>query len=91
MALPHLSRCQDPTNRGSSDPQVPRNLGFAYAGAVQFSDFRSVNGYRGRPTKAFSVLPGMCQARSGPFPQNLPFELREDGQQASHGSPSRRG
>jgi hypothetical protein len=28
----------------------------------------------------------MSQARPGSFPQNFPFELREDGQQTGHGA-----
>jgi len=34
----------------------------------------------------FAVLPSMGQASEGSFAQNLPFELGEDGQQASLGS-----
>ena len=33
----------------------------------------------------------MCQASSGSFPQNLSFELRQDGQQSGHGSTGWRG
>ena len=37
-----------------------------------------------RPAQAFAVLPRLRQAGPSSLAQNLPFELREDGQQASH-------
>jgi hypothetical protein len=53
---------------------------------MQFSDFGSVYGRGCRPPQPFPVLARMRQAGLGTFPQNLPFELGEDGQQASHSS-----
>jgi len=38
------------------------------------------------PAQAFAVLAGMSQAGADSFPENLPLELREVGQQAGHGS-----
>ena len=54
---------------------------------MQLPDFRSVNGSGCRPTQPFPVLPRMGQASPSSLPQNLPFELSKDGQQASHGTP----
>jgi hypothetical protein len=58
---------------------------------VQFPDFRSVNGRGRRPTQPFPVLARMRQAGPGPFPQDLPFELGKNSQQACHGATRRSG
>lgn len=58
---------------------------------MQFPDFRGVYSCRSRSPQPFSILPRMRQARPRSFPQNLPFELREDGKQAGHGATGRRG
>jgi len=55
---------------------------------MQFPDFRSVNGRGCGPTQPFAFLPRMSQTSPGPFPQDLSFELGEDGQQSGHGSTS---
>jgi hypothetical protein len=58
---------------------------------MQFPDFRSMYGRGCRPTQPFSVLPRLGQASPSPFPQNLSFELGENGKQASHRSTGRAG
>ena len=58
---------------------------------MKFPDFRSVRGCGCRPAQPFPVLPGMGQAGASSLPQNLPFELGEDGQQAGHRSTRGRG
>ena len=67
------------------------DLRFANTSTMQLPDFRSVNGSGCRPTQPFPVLPRMGQASPSSLPQNLPFELSKDGQQASHGTPGRCG
>jgi hypothetical protein len=62
------------------------DLGLADASAVQFPDFRGVNGRGRRATQPLAVLPRMSQARSGPFPQYFAFEFSENCKQASHGA-----
>jgi len=44
-----------------------------------------------RPAQALAVLAGVGQGGTDSFSQNLPFELRDDRQQAGHGSPRWRG
>ena len=66
------------------------DLGFADPSTVQFPDFRSIYGRGCGPTELFAVLTRMCQASLGPLLQNLAFERRENGQQASHRSTGRR-
>jgi hypothetical protein len=80
-------RRQNPANRGATDLQPAGNLGFAETGPMQFSDFRSVHSCGSRPTEPFAVSTGVGQACPGSFPQDFPFELGEDGQQARHGAP----
>ncbi len=48
-----------------------------------------MNGSGRRPTQPFPILPRMCQAGPGPFPENLPFELSKDGHQTRHRSTRR--
>jgi hypothetical protein len=43
------------------DPHSTSDLGFANAGAMQFPDFRRMQGCRCRPTQPFPVLPRMGQ------------------------------
>ena len=43
-----------------------------------------------RPAQSFAVLPGVGQAGASSLPQDLPFELGEDGQQPRHRSTGRR-
>ena len=82
---------QNPAHGGPADLQPSGDLGFAGPGTMQFPDFRSVCGRGCRPAQSLAVRARMRQTGPGPFPQNLPFELREDGQQSGHGSTRRRG
>jgi phage tail protein X len=50
-----------------------------------------MEGRRCRPTQPFAVLPGVGQASPNSFPQDLPFELGENGEQACHRSTGRSG
>ena len=77
---------QNPANRGAADFQPSGDFGFADAGAVQFPDFRSMDGRGRRSTQSLSVQPCMSQPSPRSFPQNLPFELCKNGQQAGHGA-----
>jgi hypothetical protein len=42
------------------------------------------------PDRAVAVSPGTGQAGARSFPQNLPFEVSENGEQASHRATRRR-
>jgi hypothetical protein len=79
--------CQQPTNRGATDLQPSGDFGFADAGAMQFPDLGGVDGRGCGPPQLLAVLTSMRQASPRSFPQNLPFKLREDRQQAGHGAP----
>jgi|SRR5271156_5446861 len=82
---------QNPAHRGAADVKAAGDFGFAHASAVQLPDFRSVNGRGSRPTQPFPTLPGLSQPSSSPLPQNLPFELGENGEQSSHRATGWRG
>jgi hypothetical protein len=58
---------------------------------MEFPDFRSVQTGSHRPTRPLPVRPCMRQTGPRSFPQNLPFELSENGEQTGHGAPGRRG
>ena len=58
---------------------------------MQFPDLGSLEARSRRPAQSFAVLPGVRQASPSSFPQNLPFELGEDRQQAGHRATGRRG
>ena len=83
---------QNAAHRGAADLQAAGDLGFADASAMQFPDLCGCGGPRscGRPRRC-AVLPGVRQASAHPFPQNLPFELGEDGQQPGHRATGGRG
>ena len=66
------------------------DLRFADAGAMQFPDLGSVHGRCCRPAQPFAVLPSVGQASASSLPQDLPFELGENGQQPRHRSTGRR-
>ena len=58
---------------------------------MQFPDFGSVQSGGCGPTQCFAILPSVSQSSASSFPQNLSFELCENGQQAGHRSPCRSG
>src|SRR6266702_4984241 len=64
--------------------QASSDLGFADAGAVQLLYLVGVECCRHRSAQALAVLACMRQAGAYPFSENLPLELRKNGQQASH-------
>jgi len=82
---------QNPAYRGPADPHPTGDFGFADAGAVQFSDFRSVDCRGRRSSQPFPVLSCVNQACPGSFPQDLPFELGEDREQPGHSATGGRG
>ena len=86
ILAPIQRHTQNPANRGAADLKAAGDFGFADAGAMQFPDFRSVYGRGCRPAQPFPVLPGWAKPSPRSFPQNLPFELGEDGQQSGHGA-----
>ena len=90
LFLGGLGRQKSP-HRGAADLQAAGDLGFADPCAMQFPDLSSVDGGSSRSAEPFSILPRMSQASASSLPQNFPFELGEDRQQASHGSTGRRG
>lgn len=82
---------QKSPHRGAADLQAAGDLGLADPCAMQFPDLSSVDGGSRRSAEPLAILAGMRQASPRSFPQNLPFELGEDSQQASHGPTGRRG
>ena len=58
---------------------------------MQSPDFRSVNGRRRRAPQPLSILAAVGQPGRVRLPENLPFELGEDGEQACHGASGGRG
>jgi len=60
--------------------------GFAETSTVELLYLVCVEGRRYRPVQALAVLACLRQASTNSFPENLPLELREDGQQCRHGS-----
>jgi len=71
---------QNPAHRGAADLKAARDFGLADAVAMQFPDFGRVYGRGCRPSQTFPVQPSLGQASPSSLPQNLPFELGEDGQ-----------
>ena len=63
----------------------------ANTGTIQLPNLDGPKARRHWPAELFTVLPGVRQARPRSFPQNLPFELGEDRQQAGHGAAGGRG
>ncbi len=51
---------------------------------MQLADLRGLKSRGYWPAESFAILPGMGQTSPGSFPQNLSFELGEDGQQTGH-------
>src|SRR5689334_1879592 len=82
---------QDSANRRAAYLQPPGDLGFADTSTPQFPDFPGLSRCRGGSAEFLSVLPCVGQASPRSVPQNLPFELREYSQQASHRSTGWRG
>src|SRR5208337_4119548 len=78
--------CQDAAHGSSSNMQSAGDFGFANAGTLELSYLVGVEGRRQWPAQALAVLAGMGQAGPNSFPQNLPFERGENGQQGGHGS-----
>ena len=72
--------------RGPADLQPAGDLGLADARAGELPYLVGVESRRYRPAQALAVLAGLRQAGADSFPENLPFELGKDGQQAGHRS-----
>jgi undecaprenyl pyrophosphate phosphatase UppP len=56
------------------------DLGFANAAAEKFTDLICMQGSGNGAAQALAVLPGVSQACTNPFAQDLAFELGEDGE-----------
>jgi len=82
---------QDAAHGGPADRQAAGNLGLGHASAIELLDLVGVECCCYRPAQTVAVLAGLRQAGTDSFPENLPLELREDGEQAHHGSTGGRG
>src|ERR1019366_9704334 len=71
--------------------QSAGDFGFANAGTLELSDRVSVDRRGYGPAQALAILGGMGQAGADALAENLPFEFRKNGQQASHGATGGRG
>jgi hypothetical protein len=82
---------KDSAPRGPANLKPAGDFSFGDTGTVQSPDLSGVPSRRDWPTQPLAVLPGVGQAGTHPFLQNLPFERSEYGQQSGHGASGWRG